>query len=208
VYAHTHIFYSTHTGERPFRCRICQRAFTTKGNLKTHMGVHRIKAAIGMPMQPMSNQFRFNNVAAGAPPSSDQMLSCPQCSERVPNLFLLQHHLATVHLPLLQHAAQQPPAQVEIKPAPLPPPGQLRLTHSIELATSVTNVARDVSMGRTKSCIRNVCAGSLSPPASAAPTGASHSRSRTTTPGSKSATVCPMCSKSFACNSAMEIHIR
>ena len=37
------IHYRSHTKERPFRCEICDRGFTTKGNMKQHMLTHKIR---------------------------------------------------------------------------------------------------------------------------------------------------------------------
>ena len=37
------IHYRSHTKERPFRCDVCERAFTTKGNMRQHMLTHKIR---------------------------------------------------------------------------------------------------------------------------------------------------------------------
>ncbi|XP_064467298.1 sal-like protein 3 [Ornithodoros turicata] len=37
------IHYRSHTKERPFKCTVCERGFSTKGNLKQHMLTHKIR---------------------------------------------------------------------------------------------------------------------------------------------------------------------
>lgn len=70
--------FSFSLGERPFKCKICQRAFTTKGNLKTHMGVHRAKHS-------------FRGLAAATTNIHHQ---CPICQKRFFTAHLLQQHVA------------------------------------------------------------------------------------------------------------------
>ena len=35
-----------HTGHKPFKCDVCQRAFTQKGNLRSHMISHMDKSSL------------------------------------------------------------------------------------------------------------------------------------------------------------------
>lgn len=63
--------YRTHTGERPFRCRLCARSFTTKGNLKTHIGVHKIN------------------------PLLSPVHSCTMCHKKYSTAHSLQQHINT-----------------------------------------------------------------------------------------------------------------
>ena len=42
----------THTGERPFQCEVCDPAFSTKGSLKTHLGVYPKNTWVFMPDLP------------------------------------------------------------------------------------------------------------------------------------------------------------
>lgn len=46
------IHYRSHTKERPFRCEVCDRGFSTKGNMRQHMLTHKIR---DLPAQVFSN---------------------------------------------------------------------------------------------------------------------------------------------------------
>ncbi|XP_023219873.1 sal-like protein 1 [Centruroides sculpturatus] len=56
------IHYRSHTKERPFKCTVCDRGFSTKGNMKQHMLTHKIR---DLPSQLFSTED--NNSSTSAP---------------------------------------------------------------------------------------------------------------------------------------------
>ncbi|NP_001129646.1 spalt-like transcription factor 2 L homeolog [Xenopus laevis] len=63
------LHYNQHGGERPFKCKVCGRAFSTKGNLKAHFVGHK------------------SNL------SSKPQNSCPICQKKFTNAVTLQQHI-------------------------------------------------------------------------------------------------------------------
>ncbi|XP_062813364.1 sal-like protein 2 isoform X2 [Anolis carolinensis] len=63
------LHYGQHGGERPFKCKICGRAFSTRGNLRAHFVGHKTSSAI-----------KAQN-------------SCPICQKKFTNAVSLQQHV-------------------------------------------------------------------------------------------------------------------
>ena len=64
------IHYRSHTKERPFKCKLCDRAFSTKGNMKQHMMTHKINGDI-------TSQMMFSSEGS----CSSRSLSCPPAED-------------------------------------------------------------------------------------------------------------------------------
>ncbi|XP_035391087.1 sal-like protein 1 [Electrophorus electricus] len=60
------IHYRSHTKERPFICTVCNRAFSTKGNLKQHKLTHQMR---NLPSQ-LFEQANQNHISKPNPPHS------------------------------------------------------------------------------------------------------------------------------------------
>ncbi|XP_062994636.1 sal-like protein 2 isoform X2 [Elgaria multicarinata webbii] len=63
------LHYGQHGGERPFKCKVCGRAFSTRGNLRAHFAGHKTSSAA-----------RAQN-------------SCPICQKKFTNAVSLQQHV-------------------------------------------------------------------------------------------------------------------
>ncbi|XP_015265159.1 PREDICTED: sal-like protein 2 [Gekko japonicus] len=110
------LHYGQHGGERPFKCKVCGRAFSTRGNLRAHFVGHKTS------------------------PAARAQNSCPICQKKFTNAVSLQQHVR-MHLggqipngallpesPTLEGAA---PGEGE-KPSQPPPPQDGELSEEDE----------------------------------------------------------------------------
>ncbi|KAM3828812.1 sal-like protein 1 [Vipera latastei] len=64
------IHYRSHTKERPFICTVCNRGFSTKGNLKQHMLTHQMRDLPSQLFEPNSNLGPAQNSSSAIPANS------------------------------------------------------------------------------------------------------------------------------------------
>ncbi|KAJ6636903.1 hypothetical protein lerEdw1_013912 [Lerista edwardsae] len=62
------IHYRSHTKERPFICTVCNRGFSTKGNLKQHMLTHQMRDLPSQLFEPSSNLGPAQNASSSVIP--------------------------------------------------------------------------------------------------------------------------------------------
>ncbi|XP_046676407.1 sal-like protein 3 isoform X7 [Homalodisca vitripennis] len=103
------IHYRSHTKERPFKCTICDRGFSTKGNMKQHMLTHKIRDMPSHLFEQKSPQDETSNTS-----SESRDLSVPRAMSVEPP-----------HPPPPQPPLPQPPKEPpHHHQPPHPPPPQ------------------------------------------------------------------------------------
>ncbi|XP_045112445.1 homeotic protein spalt-major-like isoform X3 [Portunus trituberculatus] len=65
------IHYRSHTKERPFKCSICDRGFSTKGNMKQHMLTHKIRD--GCRDLPQDGASKANGTSVSTPETTSSI---------------------------------------------------------------------------------------------------------------------------------------
>ncbi|XP_030764594.1 homeotic protein spalt-major-like isoform X2 [Sitophilus oryzae] len=173
------IHYRSHTKERPFKCTVCDRGFSTKGNMKQHMLTHKIR---DMP------QHMFENKTPSL--SGDDSTPLP------PNLPLREHSNDSEQQQMqqqqvqqqqqqqqqMQQQQQQPPQQIQ-----MPPVSQPHMPHHHQGPQQDQKDQAQIKREPTETEL----------PLPKRPPSLQSNKH-----------LCPVCNKNFSSSSALQIHMR
>ncbi|XP_044751315.1 homeotic protein spalt-major-like isoform X3 [Coccinella septempunctata] len=113
------IHFRSHTKERPFKCSVCDRGFSTKGNMKQHMLTHKIR---DMPQHMFENKPQ--TMKEDSMPSSPQVLSSREVPPPPPPPVKQEQHVNPpehIEQPPQQQPVKREPSEAEL-PLPKRPP--------------------------------------------------------------------------------------
>jgi len=131
------IHYRSHTKERPFTCRLCQRGFSTKGNMKQHMLTHKsstsglgggadaassIHASDGSCSSSAPDDSSGNHASVEAAGETAARDAAAAVSFDAPSTSSASAATSPISAPLAAMSAQRLPDDRAVGPPPLPPP--------------------------------------------------------------------------------------
>lgn len=151
------IHYRSHTKERPFKCAICDRGFSTKGNMKQHMMTHKNRDGTPISAELLNSvAASVNNSTGSLAPAgtADRSRSRSRSSSASSTAAASANNVAgfvkdasnksnssddfNMRLPLplppppSRSVGQQAPSSLSL-PLPLPPPPSSIKEHSLSL---------------------------------------------------------------------------
>ncbi|XP_066902415.1 homeotic protein spalt-major isoform X3 [Halyomorpha halys] len=115
------IHYRSHTKERPFKCTICDRGFSTKGNMKQHMLTHKIR---DMPPHLFEQKQGGGTPSATVLNPEGNLNPSVQQPQQQPILQQPQPLQNQQQTPPQPSQPPQPVQQAEVEPARPPSPQQ------------------------------------------------------------------------------------
>ena len=186
------IHFRSHTKERPFRCEICDRGFTTKGNMKQHMLTHKIRdLPEGHPGYSSGDDSNSNHSSV-TPTKSDTDSVSPAHSGTDTSPSFSMVTVGSAQSPAATVAAPVPGANNDFS-SPAAEASSRSMVSPNGPTSSSSTTATSSSQSTTPSSGNN----------SSSPDDGSPFIKR---PNLRH--VCPVCSKPFSSSSALQIHSR